>query len=60
MGKVVASKGRKALLREPSFRGSPNHVAVMPAASADGKAWNPVVALPGTLGRWRKASDGSI
>ena len=59
-GKVVVSKKGKVLMREPKFRGTVDHVTVMPVVSAAGQTYSPVIVLPGARGRWRKTSDGSV
>lgn len=36
------------------------HLTIMPVVSADGKAWPPIVVLPGVMNKFRKRADGII
>lgn len=55
---VMRSKGRSNSV-ELEFAGNAEHLTVMPVISADGKPWNPVVILPGTLHKFRTRPDGT-
>ena len=56
---AMAANGRSNAV-ELEFSANAEHVTVMPVVSADGKAWPPVVILPGTFHKYRTRSDGTI
>jgi hypothetical protein len=56
--RVVTLMERRANSVDLKCRGNVDRITIMPLVSADGKPWNPVVVLPGTVARWRKRADG--
>lgn len=45
---------------EPKFRGTCDHVTIMPAVSVFGQMYTPIVVLPGTEVNWRNRSAGKF
>ena len=58
--KCIVQRGTRANTREPKFKGTCDHVTLMPVVSAAGQVYTPVVVLPGKEARYRKRPDGSF
>lgn len=56
--KCVVSQGSRGNTTEPKFKGTCDHVTLMPVVSASGQAYTPVIVLPGKEARYRKRSSG--
>lgn len=55
--KCIVSEGARGNIVEPKFRGSCDHVTLMPVVSAAGQALTPVVVLPGKEAKFRRRAD---
>lgn len=53
------SKGRSNST-ELKWTANAQHVTIMPVVSGDGRAWSPLVVLPGARAEYRKREDGTL
>lgn len=58
--KCIVRSVMRANTRELKFRGTCDHVTVMPVISAAGQVMTPLVVFPGREEKWRKRSDGKF
>lgn len=56
--KCIVKSGTRGNTRELKFRGSCDHVTLMPVVSAAGQVFTPLFVLPGKEARWRKRCNG--
>lgn len=57
--KCLVQQGTRANTRELKWRGTCDHVTVMPVISAAGQVFTPLFVLPGAEARWRKRGNGT-
>lgn len=58
--KCVTRDGRRGNTTEIKFRGSVNHVTLMPVLSAAGQVFNPLIVLPGVKANFRQQVNGKF
>lgn len=58
--KCVVQRGTRANTREVKFRGTVDHVTLMPVVSGSGHIYTPLFVLPGVKAKWRKVQSGGF